>query len=113
MIDSFDATDDQIEIISHAPSAFISACPGAGKTRVLSLIVGHALRVCAVAALVGLIAARGVSKLMAALLFEVSPADPQTYVVVTSVLMVVAVVAAYAPARRAATVDPMVALRQD
>jgi predicted permease len=86
---------------------------GAGKSRVLSLVVGHALRVSVVAALVGLVVARGVSKLMAAFLFEVSPADPQTYVVVTAVLIAVSVVAAYAPARRAATVDPMVALRSD
>jgi ABC-type antimicrobial peptide transport system permease subunit len=48
---------------------------------------------------------------MRALLFEVSPADPGTYVVVTAVLLVVAVVAAYVPARRAASVDPMLALR--
>jgi predicted permease len=86
---------------------------GAGKARVLSLVVGHAVRVSLVATLVGLLAARGVSKLMAALLFEVSPADPQTYAVVSGVLIAVAIVAAYAPARRAATVDPMVALRSD
>jgi putative ABC transport system permease protein len=86
---------------------------GAGKARVLSLVVGHAVRVSLVATVVGLVAARGVSKLMAALLFEVSPADPRTYIAVSSVLIAVAVVAAYAPARRAAAVDPMVALRSD
>jgi predicted permease len=86
---------------------------GAGKSRVLSLVVGHAVRVSLLATAIGLIAARGLSKVMAALLFEVSPADPQTYVAVSSVLIAVAIIAAYAPARRAATVDPMVALRSD
>jgi putative ABC transport system permease protein len=86
---------------------------GAGSARVLSLVVGHAVRVSLVATVIGLLAARGVSKLMAALLFEVSPADPQTYAVVSGVLIAVSIVAAYAPARRAATVDPMVALRSD
>ena len=86
---------------------------GAEKSRVLSLVVGHAVRVSLAATLVGVVAARGLSKLMAALLFEVSPADPQTYVAVSAVLIMVAIVAAYAPARRAATVDPMVALRSD
>jgi predicted permease len=86
---------------------------GAGKSRVLSLVVGHVVRLSLVATLIGVVAARGLSKLMAALLFEVSPADPQTYVAVSGVLIMVAIVAAYAPVRRAATVDPMVALRSD
>ena len=50
---------------------------------------------------------------MSALLFEVSPVDPRTYVVVTVVLLATALIAAYVPARRAAAVDPMVALRAE
>ena len=46
-------------------------------------------------------------------LFDVSPADPQTYAVVTVVLIAVALIAAYAPARRAAAVDPMLTLRSE
>jgi ABC-type lipoprotein release transport system permease subunit len=69
--------------------------------------------VSAVSAAVGLVAARAVSRLMSALLFDVSPADPQTYVVVTAVLIAVALIAAYAPARRAAAVDPMLTLRSE
>ena len=84
---------------------------GAERGRVLASVVGRALRVALVAAAVGLLVARGVTRLMRALLFEVSPADPATYVVVTAVLLVVAVFAAYVPARRAASVDPMLALR--
>ena len=86
---------------------------GAERTRVLTLVVAHVLRVAVLSAVAGLIAARGVSRLMSALLFEVSPADPRTYVAVTAVLIAVALIAAYVPARRAASVDPMLALRGD
>jgi predicted permease len=86
---------------------------GAARRRVLGLVVGHVIRVAAVAAAIGLIVARAVSRLMSGLLFEVTPADSLTYVVVTVVLMAVALVAAYVPARRAASVDPMMALRSD
>ena len=86
---------------------------GAERRRVLGLVVGHVLRVSMVAAAFGVLAARAVSRLMSALLFEVSPADPHTYVVVTLLLVIVALLAAYVPARRAASVDPMLTLRSD
>jgi putative ABC transport system permease protein len=86
---------------------------GAARRRVLGLVVGHVVRVAAVAAAIGLVVARAVSRLMSGLLFEVTPAESLTYVVVTVVLMAVALVAAYVPARRAASVDPMMALRSD
>ena len=86
---------------------------GAHRRSVLALVVGHVLGVSVVSAAVGLVAARAVSRLMRALLFGVSPADPQTYAVVTAVLIAVALIAAYAPARRAAAVDPMLTLRSE
>jgi len=86
---------------------------GAHRGRVLLLVVGRVLRISVISAVVGVITARALSRLMSALLFEVSPADPRTYVVVTVVLLATALIAAYVPARRAAAVDPMVALRGD
>ena len=86
---------------------------GAHRRRVLGLVVGRVLRVSLVSALVGVIAARALSRLMSAMLFEVSPADPRTYVAVTAVLLATALIAAYVPARRAAAVDPMAVLRSD
>jgi len=86
---------------------------GAHRGGVLALVVGHVLRVSVVSAVVGLVAARAVSRLMSALLVDVSPADPRTYAVVTAVLIGVALIAAYAPARRATAVDPMLALRSE
>ena len=86
---------------------------GAERRRVLALVVGRVVRVALVAAIVGLLAARAVSRLMSPLLFEVSPADPRTYIVVTTLLVAVALLAAYVPARRAASVDPMLTLRSE
>jgi putative ABC transport system permease protein len=86
---------------------------GAERRRVLAMVVGHVLRVSVASAVVGLIAARAVTRLMGTLLFGVSPADPRTYVVVTTLLVGVAMIAAYVPARRAASVDPMLALRAE
>jgi ABC-type lipoprotein release transport system permease subunit len=50
---------------------------------------------------------------MSALLYEVSPNDPRTYAVVAVVLVGVALLAAYVPARRAAGIDPMLALKSE
>jgi ABC-type antimicrobial peptide transport system permease subunit len=62
---------------------------------------------------VGIGAAIGLGRLLASLLFEVKPADPVTLISVTLLLMVVALLAAFVPARRATTVDPMIALRYE
>jgi putative ABC transport system permease protein len=62
---------------------------------------------------VGLLASLGVSRLMASMLFGVNSYDPLTLVVVAVILAAVALAAGYIPARRAARVDPMVALRYE
>ena len=68
--------------------------------------VRQALTLVGIGVVVGLAAAYGLTELMAAMLFEVSPTDPLTYAVVSCVLIVAAMVASYLPARRAARVDP-------
>jgi ABC-type antimicrobial peptide transport system permease subunit len=60
---------------------------------------------------VGIAAAVGLTRLMSALLFGVSPVDPLTYLAVGIALAFIAFVASYVPARRASSVDPAVALR--
>ena len=59
----------------------------------------------------GIGAALTLTRVLAALLFDVSPTDPATFVIVACLLAPVAVVPSYLPARRAARVDPLVALR--
>jgi ABC-type antimicrobial peptide transport system permease subunit len=76
-------------------------------------VVRGALAIVGAGAAVGLVGALAGSRLVAALLFEVSPTDPLTLAAVCLLLLGVALVAAYLPARRASRVDPARALRAD
>jgi putative ABC transport system permease protein len=78
---------------------------------VLKLTVGQGLRLVSVGVLIGLAAAFVLTRVMASLLFGVSPTDSTTFVTISLVLISVAALASYVPALRATKVDPMVALR--
>ena len=86
---------------------------GAQRTDVLKLVVGHGVLITAIGLGVGLAAAVGLTRLMTTLLFEVTATDPITFVAVSVLLAGVALGACFVPARRAAKVDPMVALRYE
>jgi putative ABC transport system permease protein len=85
---------------------------GAQRSDVLKLVVAQGMKLTLIGACVGLGAALALTRLMQTLLFEVSATDPLTFVALAAFLSVVALVACYLPARRAANVDPMIALRQ-
>jgi predicted permease len=86
---------------------------GAQGSDVLRLVLGHGARMAVVGVIFGIAAALGLTRLMANQLFGVTAHDPLTFVAVAIVLMLVALVACYLPARRAVHVDPMVALRHE
>src|SRR4030095_6232854 len=86
---------------------------GAAKRDVLILIIKQGVTLAIIGLGSGLLIAFGVAQLMAKLLFGVSPVDLVTFAGVTLLLGLVAVVACYIPARRAMTVDPLVALRYE
>lgn len=86
---------------------------GAEKQHVLRLIIGHGTRMALTGVALGTVAALALTRLMAHQLFGVSPQDPLTFAGVALVLLLVAVSACYFPARRAVTVDPLVALRHE
>lgn len=86
---------------------------GAAPERLRREVLRQALVVSGVGAAVGVVVALATSRLLAALLFEVSPTDPVALVVACVVLMTVALLAAYVPARWATKVDPASALRAD
>ena len=84
---------------------------GAQTRALTSMFVRHGLRLTAIGVVFGVIAAIAVMRLMSTLLFNVSPVDPITYVVVCAGLVVPAWLASYLPSRRVASVDPVEALR--
>ncbi len=86
---------------------------GAQQNDVLRLIIGHGARMALVGVAIGIVAAMGLTRLMANQLFGVSPHDPITFVGVAVLLIIVAVAACYIPARRAMRVDPIIALRYE
>jgi putative ABC transport system permease protein len=80
---------------------------------VLALIVGQGLKLGLFGLTAGAVVALALTRFMSSLLFGVSAADPVTFVSVTLLLGMVAFLASYIPARRAAKLDPMVALRYE
>jgi ABC-type antimicrobial peptide transport system permease subunit len=86
---------------------------GAQRADVLRMILGKGIKMTALGVLIGLVAALGLTRLMSKLLFGVSPSDPVTFIAVALLLALVALAACYLPARRAARLDPMAALRYE
>ena len=86
---------------------------GANRRAVLRLVMADGLRLAGVGVAIGLGASFALTRLMSGLLFGVSASDPRTLVGVTLLLTAVALLACYIPARRAAKVDPMIALRYE
>lgn len=84
---------------------------GADQDRVLRSILGQALGLVGIGVGVGVVASIALTRLMSSLLFEVSPIDPWTYLGMSALLVLVALMASYFPARRATQVNPLVALR--
>jgi putative ABC transport system permease protein len=86
---------------------------GAERGQVLRLFVRHGLATAAAGTVIGLGGALALSRWLESLLFEVKPSDPLTFVAVAVLLLAVAMVACYLPARRAARIDPLLALRTE
>ncbi len=86
---------------------------GARRGDVLRLILGQGARMALLGVLPGIFLSLGLTRLMSSQLFGVTPHDPLTFTGVAVVFVIVALAACYVPARRAARVDPMVALRYE
>jgi len=79
----------------------------------MRLIARQSLPVAFIGIACGLAAAAGLVRVMRSMLYQIDAIDPMTFVSVAVIVLIVAVLAAVIPARRAMTVDPMIALRQD
>ncbi|HEY2545705.1 MAG TPA: FtsX-like permease family protein, partial [Candidatus Acidoferrum sp.] len=86
---------------------------GAQQQSVTGIFVRHGLILTGIGVAFGLVAAFLAMRLMSSLLFHVNPVDPITYAAVTLGLIATAFIASYLPSRRAATVDPVDALRAE
>jgi predicted permease len=86
---------------------------GAQRLDVLRMVLQDGARMTLTGTAIGIVAALGLTRLMASMLFGVKPTDPITFGLVAMVLCGIALLAGYVPARRAAKVDPMVALRYE
>ncbi len=102
-----------LSVASRRREIAIRTAMGAEKRNVLQLILREGVVVIAVGVTAGLIAAVGLSRVLGAFLFEVEPTDPVTLIVMGSLFAAVALLACWFPARRAAEVDPVTALREE
>jgi putative ABC transport system permease protein len=84
---------------------------GAERDAILRMVLRHGTLMAVTGVALGLLAAFFLARLITSLLFQTSAADPPTFSVVPAVLIAVAVLACWIPARRATRVDPLVALR--
>lgn len=86
---------------------------GARYANVLGLVLRQGMLLASVGILVGILGALALTRLLSGLLFGVTPTDPVTFAMTPAILLGVAVLACWIPARRAAGIDPVLALRQD
>jgi predicted permease len=86
---------------------------GARSQDVRGMVVRRAAGLAAAGILIGLAGALAAARVLGTLLYEVKPSDPQTYLLISALLVVLAALAGYLPARRASKVDPCVALRSE
>ena len=87
----------------------LGASPGA----VMRMVLGHGRRLTLMGIAIGIAAALAVSRLLQQVLFEVDPTDPMIYLAVSVILLLVAEMASFLPARRATRIDPVTALRME
>jgi putative ABC transport system permease protein len=86
---------------------------GASRGSIMRLMLGECVTLVGLGVVVGLVAAYGLTRLMGSMLFEVRPTDPSTFIAVSLILAVVALLASYLPSRRASRIDPLEALRYE
>jgi predicted permease len=98
-------------VSQRVPEIGVRMALGASPAEILRMTIGDGLRLAVPGIALGVIAAFAATRLASAVLFNVSPADPASYAVLTAAVLAVAFAACYLPARRAARIDPLSAIR--
>jgi ABC-type antimicrobial peptide transport system permease subunit len=97
----------------RTPEIGVRMALGAAPADVLCLVIGDGLRVTLAGIVLGVIGAMAAGRLIQSLLFGVAPSDPVVYITAIATLLTVTSIASFLPARRAARVDPAIALRAE
>jgi putative ABC transport system permease protein len=100
-------------VAQHTADIGMQVALGAQSADILGVVLKRGLLLAIAGVGIGWVAALGLTRLMQSLLFEVSATDPVTFAAVAALLIAVALLASYLPARRAMKVDPIVALRYE
>jgi len=100
-------------VMQRTPEIGIRIALGARRAQILAMILGQGSRLACAGIAIGLIAALTTTRLMTRFLYGVQPTDPTTFAAVSLLLMAVALLACYVPARKAMKVDPLIALRYE
>ena len=102
-----------LSVVSRRREIAIRTALGAERRSVLGLVFGEGVRLIAGGTIVGLAAAIGLSRVLESFLFEIEPTDPVTLIGAALLFTGAALLACWVPARRAASVDPITALRAE
>lgn len=100
-------------VVQRTQEIGIRLAVGAQPRQVLAMILGQGARLAGIGIAIGLLAALAVTRIMASFLYGVQATDPITFASVTLLLIVVALLACYLPARRATRIDPLIAIRYE
>src|SRR4030095_6570895 len=100
-------------VAQRAHEVGIRMALGAQRGDVIGLVLGHGMKFVALGIVIGLAGAWALTRVLTTLLYEVKPTDPFTFLAVPLLLITVAILACWLPARRAARVDPITALRYE
>jgi putative ABC transport system permease protein len=86
---------------------------GAQRRDIVRMVIGGGMKLAAIGIAIGLVAAIALARLVESMLFDVTPLDPTSYTATAILLLAIAALACYVPARRAMRVDPMVTLQRE
>jgi putative ABC transport system permease protein len=100
-------------VTQRIPEIGVRIALGGGTWDIVGLVTGRGLRLTGVGLAIGIVVAAGLTRFLTTLLFEITPLDPATFLGVAAILGLVGVLACWLPARRAARIDPVVALRTE